>query len=170
MLQKLGYRVGTVNRSHVWDVPGREQEENEMADAASKGQTISASSSHVAGRFIIDVRHNHLVADASFARGGKNEAPGAIELFIASLATCALAVIADAGTKANIKNAIYAVSVSATPDDNDGTRFSAVDFAFDFKGVQPETGKALIKEFTDICPIYNTVARTTPVKIALSVS
>ena len=140
-----------------------------MAAAASKTQTISASSTHTAGRFIIDVRQNHVVADASVARGGRGEAPGAIELFVASLATCALAVIEDAGIKANIKNAVYSVNVSATPDDQDGTRFSIVEFAFDFKGVPAEIGKALIKEFTDICPIYNTVARTTPVKIDLSV-
>jgi uncharacterized OsmC-like protein len=141
-----------------------------MADAASKTATISASSTHVAGRFILDARQNHFVADASVARGGQNEAPVATELFVASLATCALAVIVDEGAKANFKNALYGVTVSATPDDNDGTRFAVVEFAFDFKGVQKDAGNALIKAFTDVCPIYNTVARTTPVKIALSLS
>jgi uncharacterized OsmC-like protein len=141
-----------------------------MGEAASKTATIVASTTHVMGRFLIDARQNHFVADASVGRGGQNEAPVATELFVASLATCALAVIADAGAKANFRSAVYNVTVSATPDEQDGTRFSVVTFAFDFKGVQEQAGNALIKQFTDICPIYNTVARTTPVKISLSVS
>lgn len=141
-----------------------------MADAAHKTAIISASSSHIAGRFIIDARQNHFIADASVARGGQNEAPVATELFVASLATCALAVITDEAVKAGIKDASYFVDVSATQDDNDGTRFSLVEFAFRFGGVKKDAAEGLVKAFTDICPIYNTVARTTPVKIAVAVS
>ena len=141
-----------------------------MADASNKSATISAASTHTYGRFIIDARQNHFVADASTGREGPHEAPIATELFHASLATCALAVVTDAARKAEIRHAVYRVDVSSTPDDNDGTRFSQVAFAFHFSGVSKSAAERLVKEFTDICPIYNTVARTTPVDITIAVA
>lgn len=141
-----------------------------MADAPSKTITISASNTLSSGRFMMNVRQNHFIADASVARGGKNEAPVAIELFAVSLATCALAVIVDSGEKSGFKGATYDLIVSATSDESDGTRFSLVDFAFRFSGFDRQAGERLVKEFTDICPIYNTVARTTPVRISISIA
>lgn len=140
------------------------------APAPGKAATISAQTGITSGRFVISIRHNYLVADATLARGGANEAPGAIELLIASLATCALAVIEDEGRKAGAREASYHVVISATQSADDRTRFSNVDFAFHFTNIEQNAGEALIKVFTDVCPIYNTVARTTPITMSLTVA
>ena len=125
---------------------------------------VTAVSTPVKGRFVLDARGNHFVADATKPRGGPGEAPGAAELFLAGIVTCALAVIADCAHQRGIA-ASYEAEASYTPDAQDRTRFAHVYFSFTIHGVTQQVAAELVQEFKDVCPLYNTVARTAPVTV-----
>ncbi len=131
--------------------------------------TITARSTAAPGRHLIDIRHNHLVADSTPARGGSGEAPVATELFLASLATCALAVITDQARQRGIAAREYRADVSTSVDPADSTRFETIAFTIRLPGIAKAVAEELVGEFTKICPIYNTAARTTPVSITVEV-
>jgi uncharacterized OsmC-like protein len=131
--------------------------------------TIAATSIATTGRHLIDVRHNHFVADSTALRGGTGEAPVATELFLAALATCALAVITDAARTRQLRAGEYRAEVSTAVDPQDTTRFLDIAFSFRMPGIAKSEAEALVREFTEVCPIYNTAARTTPVSIAVEV-
>ena len=135
----------------------------------SNTATIRATSTAMPGRHLIDARHNHFVADSTEARGGRGEAPVATELFLASLATCALAVITDQARQRGLAAHEYRAEVSTRPDPADTTRFERIDFKFHLPGIAKADAEALVEAFTAVCPIYNTAARTTPVSIAVDV-
>jgi uncharacterized OsmC-like protein len=135
----------------------------------SNSVTITATTTATPGRHLIDIRHNHFVADSTQARGGSGEAPVATELFLASLATCALAVITDQARQRGIIAREYRADVSTSVDPEDSTRFEHIAFTFRLPGIAKSAADALVGEFTKICPIYNTAARTTPVSIAVEV-
>jgi uncharacterized OsmC-like protein len=135
----------------------------------SDSVTITATSTATPGRHLIDIRHNHIVADSTSARGGSGEAPVATELFLASLATCALAVITDQARQRGITAREYRADVSTSIDPGDSTRFEHIAFTFRLPGIAKTAAEELVGEFTKICPIYNTAARTTPVSIAVDV-
>jgi uncharacterized OsmC-like protein len=136
----------------------------------SASLTITATSAATPGRHLIDVRHNHFVADSTEARGGTGEAPVATELFLAALATCALAVITDQARRREIKAEAYHAEVSTTVNPEDSTRFLHIAFKFRIPGVEKRVAEELVAEFTKICPIYNTAARTTQVSIAVDMA
>ena len=119
------------------------------------------------GRFIMGARTAQIVTDASPASGGAGEALVAQELYLVSLATCALAVI-DGKARAQQLEALVHVDAETEIDPDDTTRYRSATMAFRFKGASQTQAEALVAAFTAVCPIYNTLARTTPVTIQVS--
>jgi uncharacterized OsmC-like protein len=114
---------------------------------------------------MVSARAVHIVADASAARGGSGEALVAAELFLSSLAACGLAIVTDVARKRGSALRSASVDTTYTIDPADKTRFSRVAMHFRFAGVAPAEATSLVAAFTDSCPIYNTVARTTPTEV-----
>lgn len=129
---------------------------------------VTAATTPVQGRFIVDARTNHFVADATIPRGGTAEAPGAAELFLSGILVCALGVMTDTARARAIDPHITA-EASYTQDPQDRTRFAHVYFAFTVAGVSQAIAEELVQAFKDVCPLYNTVARTAPVTVTANV-
>ena len=123
---------------------------------------VTATSTSIQGRFVLDARQNHFIADATVPRGGAGDAPGAAEYFLSGLLTCALAVIADTARLRGI-DASYTAEGSYTQDPDDITRFTRVALTFRCHGASQAQAEELVAEFRRVCPIYNTVARAAPV-------
>ena len=126
---------------------------------------ITARTTDQPGRFVVSVRANHFVADATEKRGGAGEAPTATEWMLTSLASCGLAVITDEARKRRIPASAITVDSTATQDPQDRTRFSRVTMHWRFAGCTQAQADELVRAFTDVCPIYNTIARTTPMEV-----
>ena len=120
----------------------------------------------MAGRFIMSARTSQIVADATTVKGGPGEAFVAQELFLASLATCALAVIDHAAREAGLPSQVH-VQTESDIDPADTTRYRSVTMAFRFAGVAQGQAEVLVAAFTAVCPIYNTLARTTSVAVTV---
>ena len=127
----------------------------------------SGMTTGMAGRFIMSARSAQIVADASTASGGPGEAFVAQELFLASIATCALAVIDKAAREQRLAPSVH-VGAESDIDADDTTRYRSVMLHFRFAGVGQEQAEGLVAAFTAVCPIYNTLARTTPVTITVA--
>jgi uncharacterized OsmC-like protein len=125
----------------------------------------SARTTDQRGRFLTTARNAHIVTDATPGRGGTGEALVAAELFLSSLATCGLAIVTDEAVKRGIALRSASVEASYTLDPDDRTRFRRVAMHFRFAGIAQPEADALAGAFTASCPIYNTVARTTPTEV-----
>ena len=125
----------------------------------------TARTTDQAGRFLVSARNVHFVADASAARGGTGEAVVAAELFLSSLAACGLAIVTDVARKRGSTLRTVTVDTTYTIDPDDKTRFRRVGMRFSLAGVAQQEATALVAAFTASCPIYNTVARTTPTEV-----
>jgi uncharacterized OsmC-like protein len=119
------------------------------------------------GRFITSARLTHIVADASKASGGLGEAPVAQELYLISLITCALAVIDGTARDRSIPAQVR-IEAENEIDRDDTTRYRAAAMIFHFQGATQCQAESLVAAFTAVCPIYNTLARTTPVAITVT--
>jgi uncharacterized OsmC-like protein len=126
---------------------------------------VTARSTDQPGRFLVSARTAHMVADASAARGGTGEALVAAELFLASLAACGLAIVTDVARKRGSTLRSASVDTTYTIDPDDKTRFRRVAMHFRFAGIAPAEATSLVASFTESCPIYNTIARTTPTEV-----
>ena len=133
----------------------------------SSDPAVSATTTDTAGRFVLTARQVHVVTDASAARGGPGEALQAAELFLASLATCGLAMVTEAARtrESALTGATARTSYTVHPEDR--TRFSIVRLHFRLAGVGRAEAEELVRAFIEGCPIYNTIARTTPAEITV---
>ena len=126
---------------------------------------VTARSTDQPGRFLVSARVVHIVADASPARGGTGEALVAAELFLSSLAACGLAIVTDVARTSGSTLRSASVDTTYTIDPDDKTRFRRVAMHFRFAGIAPAEATSLVAAFTGSCPIYNTIARTTPTEV-----
>jgi uncharacterized OsmC-like protein len=133
----------------------------------SSDPAVSATTTDTVGRFVLTARQVHVVTDASVARGGPAEALQAAELLLGSLATCGLALITDAARKRESALTGATARASYTVDPQDRTRFSILRLHFSLAGVARGEAEVLVQAFTDGCPIYNTIVRTTPAEITV---
>lgn len=117
------------------------------------------------GRFLVSARNVHTVGDATAARGGTGEAFVAAEFMLSALATCGLAIVTDEARKLGDKVTATTIDTTYTVDPQDSTRFSRVAMQFRFAGIDQAEADALVHAFTSRCPIYNTIARTTPTEV-----
>ncbi len=114
------------------------------------------------GRFILSSGTKHIVADATAPRGGPGESFGAGELVMASLCSCALALVVEAARDRGLPKLEAAIECSYVTDPDDRTRMSELTAVLRVAGVDADTARALLDAFINICPIWNTLARTTP--------
>jgi uncharacterized OsmC-like protein len=127
--------------------------------------TATARTTDQPGRFLVSAREVHFVADASGARGGSGEALVAAELFLSSLAACGLAIVTDVARERGSTMRTATVDTTYTIDPDDKTRFRRVGMRFRLAGVNQEEATSLVAAFTTSCPIFNTIARTTPTEV-----
>lgn len=126
---------------------------------------VVARATDIPRRFLVSARNVHVVGDASSARGGTGEAFVAAEFMLSSLATCGPAIVTDVARQRGAKLTAASVDSTYTVDPEDTTRFRRVAMHFRFGGVGQAEADVLVRAFTDACPIYNTIARTTPTEV-----
>jgi uncharacterized OsmC-like protein len=126
---------------------------------------VTARATEQPGRFIVSARNVHVVGDATPARGGLGEAFVAAEFMLAALANCGLAIVCDEARKRGLAPSATSVETTYTVDPDDRTRFRRLGMQFRFAGIAQSDATALVQAFTDACPIYNTIARTTPTEV-----
>ncbi|HEX4366233.1 MAG TPA: OsmC family protein [Rhodopila sp.] len=132
---------------------------------AAEDPRVIARTTGQPGRFLVSARNVHTVGDATSARGGAGEAFVAAEFMLSALATCGLAIVTDEARKRGDKVTATMIDTTYTVDPQDTTRFSRVAMQFRFTGIDQAEADTLVRAFTDRCPIYNTIARTTPTEV-----
>ena len=132
---------------------------------AAEDPRVVARTTGQPGRFLVSARAVHTVGDATAARGGPGEAFVAAEFMLSALATCGLAIVTDEARKRGDAVITTEVDTTYTVDPADPTRFSRLAMTFRFTGIAQAQADALVQAFTDRCPIYNTIARTTPTEV-----
>jgi uncharacterized OsmC-like protein len=131
---------------------------------------VHATTTLAHGRFVMTAMGHPFVADQAAKHGGPGEAPGAAELFLASLLSCAFGIIQRTGRERGTPPARVEADASYTLDPTDRTRFTVIRMAFRFQGVTLPQAEGLVAAFVAQCPIYNTAARTTPTDITTTIS
>lgn len=126
---------------------------------------VHATTTYTHGRFVMTTKGHPFVADQAAKHGGPGEAPGAAELFLASLLSCALGIIQRTGRERGTPPERIEAEASYTLDADDRTRFSLIRMRFGFAGIGVADAEGLVAAFVAQCPIYNTAARTTPTDI-----
>ena len=89
------------------------------------------------------------------------------ELLLASLASCALALIQKQASPLGVKLKSAGIQVSFKRDPADSTRYEYIRLHVQLEGVDKPIGEALVAQFTSTCPIYNTLRRGGNVEISL---
>lgn len=87
------------------------------------------------------------------------EHPGTAEYFLASLAGCALNIIAARSVEWELPYPRLEVGASYLVDENDSTRFERIELTFRFAGTTEEQSRRYVDDFSARCPIYNTLVR-----------
>ena len=123
---------------------------------------VSAVTTGRFGRFVISSGAKHVVADSTAARGGPGEAMGAGELLLASLCSCGLALVTEAARERGLALSGARIETTYTTDPEDRTRMSRLAVTLGVAGVDRDAGQGLLDAFTQVCPIWNTLARSTP--------
>ncbi|MER7003228.1 OsmC family protein [Dactylosporangium sp. NPDC000555] len=94
------------------------------------------------------------------------EHPGTAEYFLASLAGCALNIIAARSVEWELPYPRLELAASYLVDQNDSTRFERIELSFSFADTNEEQSWRYVNDFSDRCPIYNTLVRGgTPIDI-----
>jgi uncharacterized OsmC-like protein len=126
---------------------------------------VNATTTTTFGRFLLSTRNQHLVADATTARGGPGEAWTAAELLLAALLTCAHAVLAanarESGTALSGTN----IFADSEPDADRPGHYAHIRLHFELHGVTQAEADALVASFTAVCPIYGSLSRGAPVSV-----
>jgi uncharacterized OsmC-like protein len=130
---------------------------------------VHATTTLTHGRFVMMAKGHPFVADQAAKHGGPGQAPGAAELFLASLLSCALGIIQRTGRERGTPPERIEAEASYTLDPEDRTRFSMIRMQFGFAGIAVADAEALVAAFVAQCPIYNTAARTTPTDITTTI-
>ncbi|MFG1775665.1 OsmC family protein [Micromonospora sp. NPDC049048] len=129
---------------------------------------LTLRSTEVVGRFVAD-------ADVAFTiDNGKLvehvEHPGTAAYFLASLAGCALNLIAARSVEWELPYPRLKVGASYLVDADDSTRFERIELSFRFADTPEEQSRRYVDDFTARCPIYNTLVRGgAPISIEVQV-
>jgi len=136
---------------------------------AGDGEVVSVTGSTIGleGRFLISTANNQFITDAKVAEGGPSQAVRAGELLLSALASCALSIIQEHAQERGVALGRARVTALFKRDINDSTRYAYIRLLVRFDDVDTELGAQLVKEFTDRCPIYNTLRRGGIVQIEI---
>lgn len=137
-----------------------------MATLTWQAETASLG---IPGRALARVRDRNFVVDdyAMAPYNGPGEEPGAAELFIAGVTTCAVLMIERIARTDGIPLGGVRASIEASRDPDaqpEGAlaRFDRVRLTVTLRGVGREEGEQLIETFKRKCPLYGSVATATP--------
>lgn len=136
-----------------------------MAEPDGRGPVVTAATTHLQGRFILSALGHPFVADQAARHGGPGAAPGAAELFLASLLACAFGIMQRTARERGLPLARVDAAASYALDPADRTRFQRISMDFTVAGLGQAEAEGLVAAFEAGCPIYNTAARTTPTQI-----
>lgn len=129
--------------------------------------TVTGRLSGQAGRYLLQTRDQHLVADASASRGGEGQAWQAAELLLGALITCSNAVIDDEARKAGVALPALEINASCEPDEQNPGHYLYIRLDYLFTGVSQQQADALVEAFRQVCPIYGSLSRGAPVSITV---
>lgn len=129
--------------------------------------TATSRLSRQPGRYLLQTRDQHLVADASTGRGGHGQAWQAAELLLGALITCSNAVIEDEAGKAGIALPGLEINASCEPDEQKPGHYLYIRLDYLFSGVSQEQADTLVEAFKQVCPIYGSLSRGAPVSISV---
>ncbi|PZF87240.1 hypothetical protein C1I93_26580 [Micromonospora endophytica] len=87
------------------------------------------------------------------------EHPGTADYFLASLAGCALNLIAARSVEWELPYPQLEIGASYLVDENDSTRFASIELSFSFADTDVEQSRRYVDDFAARCPIYNTLVR-----------
>lgn len=119
----------------------------------------SATTTALPGRFVVSARGAHIVADTPAARGGPGEAPSAAELMLSSLAVCGLSIVTRTARERGDALAGATIEATYALAPGDRTRIERLGLVLRACGVDQGAADALLRAFTEACPIWNTVVR-----------
>jgi len=143
-----------------------EQSRDAAQGAGGDVTTVSAVTTSVNGRFIVNANGKHFVSDTRSSIGGPGEAVQAGELLLSALASCGLGLIQVHARSQGIELGVVSISAAFKRHADDPTRYDYIRlWVILGDRVSRETGDACIKHFTDNCPIYNTLRRGGPISI-----
>ena len=131
---------------------------------------VTAATTHRQGRFVMSALGYPFVADQAAKHGGPGAAPGAAELFLASLIACALGIMQRTARERGLAPDRIEAEASYTLAPEDRTRFAQIRMAFTVAGLGRDDAEVLVAAFQAGCPIYNTAARTTPTVVTTAVA
>ena len=126
---------------------------------------VTATTTHVQGRFVLSAVGHAFVADQAAKHGGPGAVAGAAELFLASLLACAFGIMQRTAREGAFPLTRIEAEATYALDPADRTRFSRIGMDFTVAGLDQAGAEALVAAFVAQCPIYNTAARTTPTQI-----
>ncbi|MEV8511655.1 OsmC family protein [Dactylosporangium sp. NPDC051484] len=141
-----------------------------MTDPATgrKPYTLTLRTTDVVGRFSAAGEDTTFTIDNSKLLEHA-EHPGTAEYFLASLAGCALNIIAARSAEWELPYPQLEIGSSYLVDENDSTRFERIELTFRFADTSEEQSWRYVNDFSARCPIYNTLVRGgTPIDITVT--
>jgi uncharacterized OsmC-like protein len=128
--------------------------------------TVRAETTSTHGRFIVSANAKHFVSDARASVGGPGEAVQAGELLLSALASCGLGLIQAHAKKEELDLGRIGIATSFRRHADDPTRYDYIRLLVSFDShVSEDISDGCIRNFTDNCPIYNTLRRGGPISI-----
>ena len=128
---------------------------------------VTAQLSRQPGRYLLSARDQHLVADASPARGGSGQGWSAQELLLAALLTCAQAVIEDEARQDNLDLRDLRLQADSQIDENRPGHYEWIRLELHFTGLTQAQAESLTGRFTTVCPIYGSLSRGAPLSVVV---
>ncbi|MEU9823115.1 hypothetical protein ACIGG9_28175 [Pseudonocardia alni] len=130
-------------------------------------QTLLAVTSGEPGRFVVTGDHYQLVTDGTLQTGGPGIAPGARELLVVSLLTCALNAVRGGGYGDPAEHRDRTVRIDARLDDSDDpVLFGRLDLAIDVPGERESAVHELVVGWLDQCRIHEILREHFAISVA----
>ena len=129
-----------------------------------------AQSVSLTGRYVVDIRNNHLIVDAGPNRGGTAEAPTPGEYFLAGIASCAVVVMNGEAKRLDLRIDAIEADAEIVRDEADQHGIAAINLSVVTHGASRADAEKLLQIYLDECPVYAAVSRGTPVNVKLDVA
>jgi uncharacterized OsmC-like protein len=125
----------------------------------SAQQSITASTTREAGRYLIESDGKVMLSDSALVRQIPSIAPGPIELLVSALGSCVLASAEADAIEHGLSPSALRARVTSTRDAQDETLFSSIRVEIEVAGIAQEDAPKLLGHLLNQCPIFNTLRR-----------
>jgi uncharacterized OsmC-like protein len=135
---------------------------------------VTATLSNQAGRALVNVRNNNFVVDSPGALGGPNEEINPLDLLLAAQGTCGAFIIEKAAQDGSVPLAAVTSAVEADfnpqglRDGSVSPHIQAMRIHWQITGPDSAQAEALVDEWLQRCPIYNTLIRATAIEVTIN--